>query len=149
VSAVYKQPNEPVYKDSCVEFFVAFDEGKGYYSFDFNCAGTCMLSYGASRTNRELLPETAIRRIRHQTSLSMVDSNGEYSIGWDITLMIPLEVFCNHSITSLKGKQCRVNFYKCGDDLPEPHFLTWSNIKWPEANFHLPEFFGKMKFAYK
>src|SRR5581483_2366669 len=31
----YKQPNEPVYRDSCVEFFIAFDE-EGYYNLEFN-----------------------------------------------------------------------------------------------------------------
>ncbi|QEM10700.1 carbohydrate-binding family 9-like protein [Mucilaginibacter rubeus] len=146
VRATYMKPNEPVHKDSCVEFFVSFDEGKGYYSFDFNCAGTCMLSYGTNRTNRKLLPEAAIRTIRHHTNLKLVDDNRTGGIGWDLTLMIPLEVFCNHSIKSLNGKQCRVNFYKCGDELPEPHFLAWNNIKSEDCNFHLPEFFGKMIF---
>lgn len=146
VRAIYKQPNEPVYKDSCVEFFVAFGDEKGYYNFEFNCAGTCMLGFGTNRTNRKLLPETTIRTIRHQTNLKLVDNSGQGGIGWELTLMIPLEVFCNHSISSLNGKQCRVNFYKCGDELPDPHFLAWNDIKSTDPNFHLPEFFGKMKF---
>lgn len=146
VRAIYKQPNEPVYKDSCVEFFVSFGDEKGYYSFGFNCAGTCMLGFGTSRTNRKLLPEAAIKTIRHQTNLKLVDSGGQGSIGWELTLMIPLAVFCNHSITSLNGRQCRVNFHKCGDEMPDPHFLTWNNIKSADTNFHLPEFFGKMQF---
>ncbi len=146
VRAIYKQPNEPVYKDSCVEFFVSFGDERDYYSFGFNCAGACMLGFGANRTNRKLLPEAAIRAIRHQTNLKLVDNNGQGGIGWELTLMIPLEAFCKHSITSLNGRQCRVNFHKCGDELPDPHFLTWNNIKSADANFHLPEFFGKMRF---
>ncbi|WP_121812234.1 carbohydrate-binding family 9-like protein [Mucilaginibacter kameinonensis] len=146
IRAAYTQPNQPVHKDSCVEFFVSFGDDKSYYSFDFNCAGTCMLSFGADRTNRELLPEAAIRAIRHHTNFKLVNDIRKGSLGWELTLMIPLKAFCNHSFTSLNGKQCRVNFYKCGDDLPDPHFLVWNNIKSAEANFHLPEFFGKMIF---
>jgi hypothetical protein len=149
VRAIYKQPNEPVYKDSCVEFFVAFGDEREYYNFEFNCAGTCMVGFGAKRTNRKLLPETVIMTIRHQSLLKLVDNDGQGNIGWELTLMIPFEVFYHHSVTSLNDQQCRVNFYKCGDDLPDPHFLAWNNIKSTEPDFHLPEFFGEMKFENK
>jgi hypothetical protein len=46
----------------------------------------------------------------------------------------------------MKGKKCRANFYKCGDDLPEPHFLAWNMINTEEPDFHRPEFFGTLEF---
>jgi hypothetical protein len=46
----------------------------------------------------------------------------------------------------LKGKTCRANFYKCGDDLPEPHFLSWNNIIADKPDFHLPQYFGTLTF---
>src|SRR5471030_1769809 len=36
VLARYKHINDPVYKDSCVEFFIAFDDDKAYYNIEFN-----------------------------------------------------------------------------------------------------------------
>jgi hypothetical protein len=147
VSAVYSQPNEPVHKDSCVEFFLSFDDEKEYYNFEFNCTGTCLAGFGLDRENRSLLPEQVIRMIRHQSQLKVVNNQGEYNIAWELTLMVPLEVFCHHSPVSLSGRQCRANFYKCGDDLPEPHFLAWNDIKSASPDFHLPEYFGKLVFG--
>ena len=148
IMAIYKQPNEPVYKDSCVEFFVSFGDEEEYYNFEFNCAGTCRLGFGTNRTNRKLIPEAVVRMIRHQVMLKMVNNHRRDNISWELTLMIPLEVFYYHSFVSLNGQQCRVNFYKCGDELPDPHFLSWNDIKSTDPDFHLSEFFGKMKFEH-
>jgi hypothetical protein len=51
-----------------------------------------------------------------------------------------------HNITSLSDKKYRGNFYKCGDNLPRPHFLAWNNIQSEEPNFHLSAFFGDLLF---
>jgi hypothetical protein len=146
VRAIYSQPNEPVYKDSCVEFFVCFGNENEYYNFEFNCAGACLAGFGAHRENRRLLPEPVIRMIRQQVQIKAVNNKGEGNIAWELTLMIPLDAFYYHSFAALNGRQCRANFYKCGDELPDPHFLAWNDIKSAEPNFHLPGFFGKMKF---
>ena len=50
------------------------------------------------------------------------------------------------SIESLKGVCATANFYKCGDDLPEPHFVSWNKIEAPTPNFHLPKYFGEIEF---
>src|SRR5215203_2776745 len=39
IKAAYYQPNDPVYKDSCVEFFVAFNNEEDYYNIEFNAIG--------------------------------------------------------------------------------------------------------------
>lgn len=33
------------------------------------------------------------------------------------------------------------NFYKCGDDLPAPYYLSWNKIIAPKPDFHYPDFF--------
>ena len=38
------------------------------------------------------------------------------------------------------------NFYKCGDKLQTPHFLSWNPIDLEKPNFHCPEFFGMLRF---
>ena len=37
------------------------------------------------------------------------------------------------------------NFYKCGDDTPQPHFISWSPIDLPKPDFHAPQFFGVLE----
>ena len=145
IKATYTRPNEPVYQDSCVEFFLGFGNELGYYNFEFNCIGTCLLGFGRGRENPELLPEALIQKIKSQARVTREDDHGHGNVSWELTLMIPLEVFCHHSFTSLKGQQCHANFYKCGDELPEPHFLTWNNIESTDPDFHRPEFFGEIK----
>ena len=144
--AYYNKINDPVYNDSCVEFFIAFNEERNYYNLEFNCAGTGLVGFGASRDERELLPFTSVKKIRTQTFIKSTKSNGQSLINWELTMMIPFEVFTFHSISSLKGQICSANFYKCGDELPKPHYLSWNNIISDNPNFHLLEFFGKLKF---
>ena len=51
-----------------------------------------------------------------------------------------------HGATLLDGRTMRANFYKCGDLLPRPHFLSWNAISLPRPDFHCPEFFGTLRF---
>lgn len=145
VRAIYAKPNDPVYKDSCVELFISFDDGMGYYNFEFNCAGTCLLGFGKDRNVRHQLPEKLISRIRHQ-SLLLPSACAEANISWELTVEIPFELFHFHEIKSLNGKKAMANVYKCGDDLPEPHYLAWNQIKTEEPDFHRPEYFGSFEF---
>ena len=70
----------------------------------------------------------------------------EGEISWSMIEVIPAAALFNHNIESWSGKIFRVNFYKCGDNLPNPHFLSWNKIDFPRPNFHLPEFFGEVSF---
>ena len=145
IRAIYSAPNEPVYKDSCVEFFISFGDEKEYYNFEFNCAGTCLLGFGKERTNRMMMSDEVIRSIGFRSSLKPA-VNKDSNIGWELTLSIPNNAFQYHQFKSLKGQNFRGNFYKCGDDLPQPHFVVWNNIDTPEPDYHRPEFFGSITF---
>ena len=144
VRAVNNTLHSPVYKDSCVEFFIGFHDEPAYYNFEFNCIGAHLIGYGENNVNRTLLPPGVSQLIKYKAELTN-DENQE-TIGWELTLMIPFAAFYFHNIQTLKGKNCVANFYKCGDELPEPHFVTWSNIQWPRPNFHLRQFFGTLEF---
>lgn len=141
----YKKTNDPVYKDSCVEFFISFDQ-KHYYNFEFNSIGTALVAYGSSdRENRPNLSEKLIDKIEIFSKIGERNSKGDTD--WTLQLKIPFELFLNDNIDSLKGKKAWANFYKCGDDLPEPHFVSWNRINAAEPNFHLPEYFGEIEFV--
>jgi len=146
VRAIYDRSNDPVYKDSCVEFFISFKLEEEYYNFEFNAAGTCLAGFGRHRNDRRMLPKDAIRFIRHQTLLKTAATDNS-NICWELTLAIPLKAFHYHELTTLSQITCRVNFYKCGDDLPDPHFVVWNNIESPEPDFHLRDFFGSAQFT--
>jgi len=142
IRVVHNADNSPVHEDSCVEFFIAFGDDQEYYNLEFNCGGACLVGHGKN-SNRRLIGQEMVHKIRRQAVIETT----EHAINWELTLVIPLEIFVDHSITDLKGKDCRVNFYKCGDLLPEPHFVAWRNIYSESPNFHLPEFFGTLHFT--
>ena len=147
VRAVATADNGEVWKDSCVEFFMSPDNDGNYYNFEFNCAGTCLLFYGA-RGAREAVPPAVISQIRRQPSLGrhpFGERKGQ--VEWDLSLVIPYTCLIKHPEFSAVGKIVRANFYKCGDDLTVPHFLSWNPIKTEKPDFHRPEFFGTVKFV--
>ena len=49
-------------------------------------------------------------------------------------------------VKRLDGKTMKGNFYKCGDKLQTPHFLSWSPIGLERPMFHCPAFFGTLSF---
>ncbi len=147
IRGLYSATNNPVFRDSCVEFFISFEKEEYYYNLEFNCIGTCLFGYGKEKQHRELIGQEQISKIRRWVSIEHLVKNSFYPISWELTVVIPVEVFIYHQIKNLSGTKSKVNFYKCGDESEEPHFLAWSNIVSNSPNFHLPHYFGNMHFA--
>ncbi|WP_316780176.1 carbohydrate-binding family 9-like protein [Pedobacter antarcticus] len=143
IRAVNTGINTPVYEDSCVEFFLQLPGEDGYYNFEFNCTGTVLAGYGPGRT-RELLPEKIVSQIKRTVKITRGAERTD--ISWELIAEIPLTVFCKHNLSTFAGLTCKANFYKCGDELTEPHYLAWNNIQTEEPDFHLPEYFGQLTF---
>jgi hypothetical protein len=144
IRAVNDEPNSPVWQDTCVEFFVSFNDGKQYYNFEINCIGTILAAYGPNLEHRDFLPEKTIATIRTYT---IIDKFSEPTlIHWDLIAVIPFTAFTHDKISALTGTRARANFYKCGDKLTEPHYMTWNDIKSAKPDFHLPAFFGTLIF---
>lgn len=138
--------NGAVYKDSCVEFFISFDK-KNYYNFEFNCIGTIHLGYGSGRHNRTPVKPEIAERIQIESSLGnqpFKERTGNFE--WEMTIRIPLECFTFDQIHSLDERKATANFYKCGDETSEPHYVTWNPIETANPDYHRPEFFGKIQF---
>lgn len=144
VVAAHHTTHSAVYKDSCVEFFVGLDDS-GYYNFEFNALGACLAAFGPGRADRQFLPVEAVDHIRRRVIIDR-EPQGE-TMRWNLILAIPLGTLVHHQLASLTGVSCRANFYKCGDDLPEPHFLAWRHIATPEPDFHQPRYFGTLVFT--
>ena len=144
IRAVNTQVNSSVCEDSCVEFFIHFNDEKGYYNFEFNCIGTQLAGFGKTKLERDLLPQVVVATIKTESCISPVKI--KEAIYWELSVAIPLNAFIHHNFSTLAGRQGRANFYKCGDKLPEPHFVAWCDIQSAEPNFHLPEFFGEIHF---
>ncbi|OSZ77054.1 hypothetical protein CAP36_11560 [Chitinophagaceae bacterium IBVUCB2] len=143
IRAINTTINSPVYEDSCVEFFIAFDDA-GYYNFEFNCIGTRLAEYGKNRKHRRFLPPSAIEKIVTTTVIKHVEEDFYL---WHLTIMMPFGTFKHHDLTNIRNQGCRANFYKCGDKLPSPHYIVWSPVFTAEPDFHQPKYFGELIFG--
>lgn len=139
--------NGAVNKDNCVEFFVSFGTEEEYYNIEINCAGIIRLAYGKSRLNRKSLSEEAILKIITNIEIKTAPINSATKYVWQITLIIPTEVFEHSDLKTLNKLEGSGNFFKCGDDLPDKHFYSWNMINAEIPDFHLPNFFGKLNFG--
>lgn len=135
-----------IWKDSCVEFFsMPGDDDELYYNLECNCIGKLLLGCGAERNGRERAPKEITDQILRYSTLG--DKPFEEKKGdneWTVALKIPVSVFWHSNIKTLDDKTIRANFYKCGDDLTKPHFLSWSEIEAPNPDFHRPDWFGSL-----
>lgn len=146
VRAVAEHDDGRVWEDACCEFFVQPAEEGNYYNFECNCSGKLLL-HGGAKGDRPSAPEQVLKQVQRWASLGTEPF--EERIGechWELALIIPVSTFFRHNIKDFSGKVMRANFYKCGDLLQTPHFLSWSPIQLPEPQFHCPEFFGKIEF---
>ena len=146
VRAIAKNDNDSVWEDSCAEFFISPASDGLYYNIECNCAGTLLLGVGEGRNNRQLAAPEITQQIDRWASLGRTpfDTRNQPT-QWELALRIPYSVFFRHNITSLDGLTLRANFYKCGDNLPVPHFISWNPIGTPTPDFHCPQFFGEVK----
>ena len=145
VRAAAQTDNGLVWEDSCVEFFVTFDDKK-YQNIECNCTGTILSAVGPDRDHRELAPTELLAAVQRHSSLKADSLPAEGPVSWEVSLIVPVETFFASGLKSLSGVKARCNFYKCGDKLPTPHFLSWNPIRVANPDFHRPEYFGNIEF---
>ncbi len=136
----YYNYNDPVYKDSAMEFFASFDNtSKKYMNFEINSVGTFLCAVRVEKNNKTPIDKLVdIRDI-------VVKTDKTDSI-WSVDVLFPFEVVEKlFGIGSFeKGYEFKGNFYKCGDDTAIPHFGSWAPITLESPNFHCPDFFGTL-----
>ncbi|MGD1009820.1 MAG: carbohydrate-binding family 9-like protein [Candidatus Aminicenantales bacterium] len=150
VRARFTRFQDPVYKDSCVEFFVdPFpDLKRGYLNFEANAVGTFLIAFGPDRRSRRPLRKADLRGFKSASSIKR-PMDGEIRTGrWALAYRIPLELFDKMYGRPVRpGGRGAANFYKCGDEAEFPHYGAWSPVGTPSPDFHRPEFFGTLIFG--
>ena len=139
--------NGDVYKDSCVEVFISTNGNETYYNFEFNCIGIPHVGYGPGRANRALTDPEILKLIKVRSSLGnqpFEEKTGGHQ--WEMMIVIPKECLTHDKDIVLKGLKAHANFYKCGDETSEPHFITWNPIGTEAPDYHQPAYFGELSF---
>jgi hypothetical protein len=155
VRCVHSGFQEPVYQDSCVEFFVQPKTAGGYFNFEFNCGGAMLASFitdptrtaqGFKAFTRLSSEEMEQVRIFHSLPLRVEPEIREETT-WFLEFFIPFALLARYAgpLGDIAGQVWHANFYKCGDKTSHPHWASWAPVT--ELNFHLPRCFGTLFFA--
>ncbi len=150
IRVVADKINGPVWRDSAVEFFFSPDinEPLKYFNLETNAGGTPLLHYNGGKRGRHV-EEQDIKEIEIAHSLpKLVDPEITEPREWTIEYRIPIAMLRKYAQVTqpAKGVEWRANFYKIAENTSNVHFMTWSVVKNDKPNFHLPQFFGVLKF---
>lgn len=148
IMATRENMNDPVCRDSCMEFFFNPDPTNDdrYLNFELNPLGTLYLAIGKDRFSRILITDTApgLFRIRPSVTKKILRSfSGPF---WSINFFIPFSFIEKYygKLNYKSGMKMTGNFYKCAEDTKYPHFGCWSEVKTKTPDFHRPEYFGSL-----
>lgn len=146
-AALVDEDNGRVCSDSCVELFISPDDTY-YYNFESNPIGRLLLGFHRSRAEGRRAGADTLAMVRRMPSLPpepFAEREGDNR--WNTTLVIPPQALFGHALASWSGLEARMNLYKCGDALSQPHYLSWKPVGTENPDFHRPEFFEKVKFS--
>lgn len=141
--ANYTQFGDPVYLDSCMEFFAAWDN-VSYINLESNSVGAMCAQFGATNKNRKPLTD-------YLTMSEMFAMNPSVEADkWTLTMDIPLsklqKIYSNSLSTDtfVSGYTFKGNFYKIGSDAVTGvrHYGMWTEVDGSTPNFHQPACFG-------
>ena len=134
-----------VWEDSCVEFFMQRESQKGYINFECNVLGALLSRKHESRDKAVSQSDEVMSSIFRSSTINHRYMNGKQVSDWTMYLEIPKKALGFTDSESLAGQKIRANFYKCGDETPEPHYISWNPIDLPQPNFHVPQSFGLLE----
>lgn len=128
---------EPVNEDACVEMFISNADNTRYWNFEFNAAGVCNAS------NRKSRKEDVVRLNAEQLQFIKRYAEQLCAAHWSLLVAIPLSLI---AFDCAREHARRANFYKCGDKTPIKHYASWNPLEAEAPAFHLPEYFGEIRF---
>lgn len=137
---------EPVWEDSCVEFFCRVPGDGHYMNFETNCIGSMVAARRLSRKDgvRRLSPDEMAAIVRKCSLPHERIEEKDGMFDWSVQITIPLALVFAGGRVPGKGEPFSLlaNFYKCADKTRYPHFLSWQSVLLPKPDFHCPQFFG-------
>lgn len=155
VRSVHEGAQSPVWKDSCVEWFVRPLGQAGYFNFEMNAGGSLLSTYIVDWARvpggfKDYTPLAAslLDQVTVRSSLPRrIEPELAGPLAWSLYLRIPRGVLEAHTgpLGSWAGQRWTGNFYKCGDETSHPHWASWAPVR--ALNFHNPHDFGMLHLA--
>lgn len=143
IRCVFSNRDDPVYKDSCCELFLApVEDDPRYINFEINPSGTFLSQIGESRESRVFIKE--LTELSPSVTPFSLEENGK--IAWGCEIFIPDSLISELYGCDFHSGECKMrgNFYKCADDSVSPHYGAFFPVDSSALGFHNPSSFGRI-----
>ncbi|NLI89265.1 MAG: hypothetical protein GX366_02495 [Epulopiscium sp.] len=139
-----KELNDPVYEDSCFEFFVTpWDhKSQSYFNIEINCMGVLYMAYKDGKGGKKMISKEQSRQISIKSSLKESKDIDKES-GWELEIIIPIGLLEEISEKEIKKDVWYGNFYRCGGK-EDDQYASWNPIEFEKPSFHQPMQFGRL-----
>jgi len=146
IYAEFTRPNDPVSRDSCVEFFFAPEPETSlwYFNLEISCVGNILFGWGYGRDTLTRAPVDVIGNIEVKHTIpGPTKEESPDDNGWEIEARVSLSELqkVRPYPKPQRGTVWRGNFYRCGGKTDE-QFASWMPIDLPTPEYHCPQFFG-------
>lgn len=135
--------DEPVYQDSCLEFFLQPIPGNdAYINIETNCNGVYLSQFGKNRNDRVFLKDYC--KLNPIITTFEFSENGKTA--WGVEFFLSQELISEAYKTdyTLESGTVKGNFYKCGDKSPRAHYGACFPAGSVALGFHNPSIFGNI-----
>lgn len=137
--AVCTERDEPIWEDSCMEFFIKpFSFREEYLNFEMNPNGAYLCEFGKGKSDRVF-----VKTLTDKTPTVITSKN---SAGWELDLFVPCELINEVYGEKFTAEQCDMkgNFYKCGDKTEKVHYGSFAKMTTLPPGFHNPKCFANI-----
>jgi len=130
---------QPVWEDSCCEFFITLPDGR-YMNLECNAIGAMTSSRRVERkVDVQYLTPAEFARIERYSSLPHEVIDSQEPMDYTLAIAVPMDLIgldAQHL-----PEHIMANVYKCGDKTARMHFVSLFPIAIPQPDFHRPDFF--------
>ncbi len=135
---------DPVFEDSCFEFFVSpWDQrSMSYFNIEINCMGIFYMVYHDGTGEKLSISEEQFKAVTIESSLKDVNNIKEEK-EWALKVIVPISLLEEMSGRAIKKDVWYGNFYRCGGEVDD-QYAAWNPLKFEKPNYHLPMQFGKL-----
>ncbi|MGN0526249.1 MAG: carbohydrate-binding family 9-like protein [Acutalibacteraceae bacterium] len=140
----YTERNQPVYEDSCLEFFFnPFEDKKEYINIECN-SSTYLSQFGDGKQGRVYVSDITDIEPR----INRFGGRDENGFFWGVAITVTKEFISavyKTDINTIDFNCVKANFYKCGDKCNTPHFVAFNPVTTLPPGFHNPSCFAIFK----
>ena len=141
--AVFENRDDPIYRDSCLEFFIApLEDREEYVNVEMNSKGAFLCEFGKGKYDRAFVSSLTDSSPIVE-AFKGEDMNGAF---WGVTVKLTKDFISElYKIEKFDFTTVKANFYKCGDDCEIQHYVAFSPVTTLPPGFHNPECFAVFK----